>query len=330
MARKRRRDDILDRMIAKFSLRGMLLHPATLFLVSTVVVLAVALMSWDRYKNQILPPDQFQLTAANVVISPQPLWSDQDLKQVVLGDVDSENYRPKSVMDTDLVGDAAAKLKSIGWIEHIDRIEKSKSGLRVDLTYRQPVGMVEINKTTMPKSVLKNLKPVNLHVDRQGVLMGGRMSESPNDNLLITIGNPMYMDQLLTWSPWLDSRVQGAAKIADTLKDHWKPLGFYRLTTFRSRGNATDRRIPYELWTDPVRKYRVHLIWGNPPGEELTNEASASEKLFALETYAQANGPFNLMTDRVVDVRSGTVVVLGDYKSAKNDDLGEENLSSLK
>ena len=55
----------------------------------------------------------------------------------------------------------------------------------------------------------------------------------------------------------------------------------------------------------------------------MTNEASASEKLFALETYAQANGPFNLMTDRVVDVRSGTVVVLGDYKSAKNDDLGD-------
>ena len=63
------------------------------------------------------------------------------------------------------------------------------------------------------------------------------------------------------------------------------------------------------------------MIWGNPPGQELANEASAAEKILAMEQYVEANGPFHQMTDRVVDVRSGSVVVLGDYNNAKNDSL---------
>lgn len=321
MARKRRRDDILDRMIAKFSLRGMLLHPATLFLCAIAIVLTTAIFSWERYKTRILPPQEFLLTESNVELTPQPLWSDLDLKQVVLGDTRAKEYQPKSVMDAAIVGETADALKSIGFIENIDRIEKSKAGLKVDLTYRQPVGMVEINSMTMPKAKFKDLAPVNLHVDRHGVLMGGRLSERRGDHLLISIANPMYMDQLLTWSQWQDSRVQDAAKIADLLRDQWKALGLFRLTTYRSRASALDRRIPYQLWTEPGRQYRVHLIWGNPPGEELANEAPAATKIVALQKYVQANGPFNQMTDRIVDVRSGSVIVVGDYDRAENDSL---------
>lgn len=321
MARKRRRDDILDRMIASFSLRGTLLHPATLFLAATVLIIGSAIFSWERYKNRILPPDQYQLTMDNLQISPQPSWADPDLRTMILGDERQQNFAPLSVMDTALVPAVANTLESVGWIENIDKIQKSRHGLNVELTYRRPVGMVEINSMTMPKSTFKNLKPVNLHVDRQGVVMAGAFSEQPGEHLLISIGNPMYMDQLLPWSQWQDVRIQGAAKISEALQDRWKALGFYRLTTFRSRANATDQRIPFQLWTEPGRKYRVHLIWGNPPGEEMANEASTADKLLAMEQYAQANGPFHQMTDRVVDVRGGSVVVLGDYNNAKNESL---------
>ena len=321
MARRRRRDDILDRMIARFSLRGTLLHPATLFLVATVLIIGTAIFSWERYKNRILPPAHYQLTSDNLQITPQPSWTSPDLRSMIVGDQRQQDYQPRSIMDTDLVPDLANALNSVGWIENIDKIQKSRHGLDVQLTFRQPVGMVEINSMTMPKSSVKDLKPVNLHIDRQGVLMDGPLSEQPGDHLLISIGNPQYMDQLLPWSRWQDARVQGAAKIGEAFQGRWKQLGFYRLTTFRSRASATDQRIPFQLWTEPGRKYRVHLIWGNPPGEEMANEASAVQKILAIEQYVQANGPFHQMTDRVVDVRSGSVVVLGDYKNAKNESL---------
>ena len=319
MARKRRRDDILDRMIASFSIRGTLLHPATLFLLATVLIVGTAIISWDRYKNRILPPERYQLTVDNLHVSPQPAWTSPDLHMMIVGDQNDRNYQPKSIMDTALVPTVANTLKSVGWIETIDSIKKSKTGLDVDLTYRRPVGMVEINAKTVAPAAFKGKKAVNLHVDRQGVVMAGPHSERPGDHLLISIGNPMYMDQLLPWSQWQDVRVQGAAKIGEVLHDRWKQLGFYRLTTFRSRSNASDQRIPFQLWTQPGRKYRVHLIWGNPPGEEMANEASAAEKIIALEQYVKANGTFDQMTDRVVDVRSGSVVVLGDYNNAKNE-----------
>lgn len=321
MARKRRRDDILDRVIASFSLRGTLLHPATLFLLATVLIVGTAIFSWERYKNRILPPERYQLTADNLQLSPQPSWTSPDLQMMILGDQRDQDYQPRSIMDTALVPTVANALQSVGWVEKIDQIRKSKNGLDVELTYRHPVGMVEINATTMPPASFKGKKAVNLHIDRQGVVMAGPHSERPGDHLLISIGNPMYMEQLLSWSQWQDVRVQGAAKIGEALQGRWKQLGFYRLTTFRSRANAHDQRIPFQLWTEPGRKYRVHLIWGNPPGEEMANEASAAEKLLAIEQYVQANGTFDQMTDRVVDVRSGSVVVLGDYNNAKNESL---------
>ncbi len=321
MARKRRRNDILDRMIASFSWRGTLLHPAILFLAATVVIIGTAIFGWERYKNRILPPDQFRLTADNLTIVPHPTWASPDLREVILGDQRQQGYQPKSVMDSNLVPDVAHRLHSIGWIENIDSIQKSHSGLSVELTYRQPVGMVEINAMTMPKSAFKDLQPVNLHIDRHGVVLAGGLSEQPGQHLLISIGNPMYMDQILPWAQWQDVRVQGAARIAEVIGDQWKSMGFYRLMTYRKRTNATDQRVPFQLWTEPGRKYRVHVIWGNPPGAEMENEALAAEKLLAMQQYMQANGPFNQMTDRIVDVRSGSVVVLGDYNNAKNDSL---------
>ena len=321
MAPKRRRDDILDRMIASFSFRRMLLHPAMLFLMATVLIIGTAIFSWERYKNRILPPKQYQLTSENLQVSPQPSWTSPDVRTMILGDQRAQDYQPKSIMDTALVPAVANTLQSVGWIENVDSIRKSKHGLDVQLTYRRPVGMVEINSMTIAPAEFEGKKAVNLHIDRQGVVMAGPHSEQPGEHLLISIGNPMYMDQLLPWSQWQDARVQGAAKIGEALQDRWKALGFYRLTTFRSRANAADQRIPFQLWTEPSRQYRVHLIWGNPPGQELANEASAAEKILAMEQYVEANGPFHQMTDRVVDVRSGSVVVLGDYNNAKNDSL---------
>lgn len=314
MARKKR-NDLLDRMIAKFSLRGLLLHPATLYLGSAVIVLMLAIGCWERYSHRIIDADAMTLTADKIRLTAQPAWVRSDLKQMVLGTAEDPDRTLPSIMDTALVPQTAATLKSVGWIETINRIQKSKSGLDIDLTYRQPVAMVEISPTTV-----KGFQPtqsVLLHVDRTATLMGRGLSNRPEDFLLISIDQPMYMDQLIAWSKWQDPRIQSAAAISDVVKDVWRPMGLYRLMTWRDQSSASDRRIPFQFWTKLGQKTGVKIIWGNAPGEELPGEATAAVKLQAMVDYVAKEGRFDKMTDRTLDLRSGNAVVLGDHQHAK-------------
>lgn len=314
MARKKR-NDILDRMMAKLSLRGALLHPATLYLGSSAIVLFLAISCWEKYSDRIVDADAMMLTHEKIKMTTQPTWIRSDLKQLVLGNADAPAYAAPSIMDTSLIPQTVASLRSVGWIETIDRVQKSKSGLQIDLTYRQPVAVVEVSRTTVKG--FKQAKPVMLHIDRTGTLMGRGLSNRAGDFLLISIAQPMYMDQLIAWSQWQDVRVQKAAAISDAVRDLWKPMGLYRLMTWRSQSNASDRRIPFQFWTNMGDKTGVRIIWGNAPGEELPGEAAAEVKIEALKAYVAKNGRFDAMKDRTLDLRSGNAIVVGDHQHAK-------------
>jgi len=312
---RRKRNDILDRMMAKLSLRGALLHPATLFLGSSAILLFLAIGAWEKYGDRIIDADAMRLTPEKIRLTDQPIWVRTDLKQLVLGNTEDPAYVGPSIMDTSLIAETVASLRSVGWIENINRVEKSKSGLEIDLTYRLPVAMVEVSRTTVKG--FKQTKPVMLHIDRTATLMGGGLSNRPEDYLLISIDQPLYMDQLIAWSQWQDARVQSAAAISDAVRDIWKPMGLYRLMTWRSQSNASDRRIPFQFWTKLGQKTGVKIIWGNAPGDELPGEASAAEKIEAMMAYVVKNGRFDEMTDRTLDLRSGNLVVVGDHQHAK-------------
>ena len=314
MARKKR-NDILDRMVARVSVRGALLHPVTLYLGSACIVLFLAIGGWEKYGNRIIDHQSMALTPEKIQLTLQPAWIKTDLKRLVLGDVGHPAYVAPSVMDVALIPEAVTALRSVGWIENIDRVEKTKSGLEIDLTYRQPVAMVELSRITVKG--FKQPRPVMLHVDRSGILMGRGLSNRPEDFLLVSIDQPMYMDQLKAWSKWQDARVQSAAAISAVVKDIWKPMGLYRLMTWRDQSNASDRRIPFQFWTKMGQKTGVKVIWGNAPGDELPGEALAAVKIEALKAYVAKNGRFDAMSDRTLDLRSGNAVVLGEHQQAQ-------------
>ena len=316
MARKRR-DDILDRLVAKLSLRGALLHPATLYLGSSALVLFFAIACWQRYGHRIIDQDSMTLTPEKIRLTAQPTWSRTDLKRLVLGDSARPEYVAPSIMDSSLVPQTVSALRSVGWIENIDRVEKSKAGLEIDLTYRHPVAVVEI--TAAAQKGRNKTKPKLLHIDRTATVMGSGFTNLAEDFLRISIHQPMYMDQLIAWSQWQDVRIQHAAAISDAVKDLWKPMGLYRLMTWRDRSNASDRRIPFQFWTNMGQRTGVRIIWGNAPGFELPGEASPAQKIEAMRAYVAKHGRFDddKMSDRTLDVRSGTAVVLGDHQHAK-------------
>ena len=138
--------DILDRILAGISIRGTLVHPTTLFVFATSILIGSAIFLWERHQETIVNLDEFSLTQEKILLTPQPHWSDLDLREMVL---DQSNGEQASILDTELVPRTAGIMKQVGFVEHINSIEKSKAGLNIDVIYRQPVALVELSAVTM-------------------------------------------------------------------------------------------------------------------------------------------------------------------------------------
>ena len=309
----RRKEDLLDRLLNNFSLRGTLLHPGTLFVLVTALTIGGALNLWERYQHRLIPRDDYQLTAETVRITPAPAWAKIDLKRLLL-EVPA-GHEPPSILDTDVVSKTAMTLKSVGWVEEVQQIRKSSEGLQVDLRYRVPVGLVELNRNNVPgleKAKAAQLMPV----DRAGVVMPAQLMEQV-DLPKISVFNPHGFNQLTPWVIWPDARVVDAAKIMAAIGSRSKQLGIYRVMTLRSSRQMSATQIPFELWP----KKGTKVVWGNAPGKEAVGEADARFKLEALVQFVQQHGTIDQMPERRVDIRSGKIVITQDSHVAKNKDI---------
>ncbi len=294
------------------SIRSILMHPATLFLFTTLVVVVSAISMWNRYRDKIVEVAEFQLTEESIQLrTPPPQWTKSNLKTMLL-----DQYQKPSTLDPSLVANTADFIRSIGWVEKINEIRKSKSALKIDLTYRHPVAMVKINDTQL------------LPVDRQGVILDGELIRAVDDAQLLRISmfRPISPNaSLYTWQQWPDQRVQEAASIGYVLADHWKQLGLLRIVTFQLPGDRAERQ-DFQLWThgqiDPNdvdnRPYAAKVIWGNAPGCESQDEASATAKIQAIDNFIVQRGPLldSIPNGKLLDVRTGTPILTSQARTA--------------
>ena len=54
--------DILDRLLAGISIRGTLVHPTTLFIFATSILIGSAIFLWERHQETIVNLEEFSLT----------------------------------------------------------------------------------------------------------------------------------------------------------------------------------------------------------------------------------------------------------------------------
>ena len=109
-----------------------------------------AIFLWERHQETIVNLEEFSLTQEKIALTPQPHWSELDLKEMVL---DQSNGEQASILDTELVPRTAGIMKQVGFVEQINSIEKSKSGLNIDVIYRQPIALVELSAGNDEKQV---------------------------------------------------------------------------------------------------------------------------------------------------------------------------------
>jgi hypothetical protein len=135
--------------------------------------------------------------------------------------------------------------------------------------------------------------------------------------LRFSVFNPIRFTKLENWTEWPDERIKSCAEISEIIGSRWQDLGLYRIVTFRKPEQANDPSVPFELWPD----VGTQVIWGSPPGQELPNEASAEEKLQALELFVSNYGPLDQLAKAKIDVRSGKPIISDQFQTAELESL---------
>ena len=308
MARRKRSG--FAAFLEEFSPVSLFFHPATLFLVFNLLLAVAAVQLWSRYQHRIVDFQSVALTAEKIHINAPPAWAKTNLKRAILGSTET----PKSLLDPALVPDAVATFQSVGWIEEIRQMEKTREGLSVDLVYRHPIALVELHSKTVPGW---NKSPRLIPVDRRGVIMPESLAmQTAQPKIFLYHSDasqrraPQHLKHIHRWTPWPDARVQDAAAIGEKLIGNWQSFGLSRIISWRLFSDADNATIPFELWTDEGENAAT-IVWGNAPGSELEGEAAWQQKLAALESYVQQHGALNKLPERIIDLRSGQAIVVG-------------------
>ena len=296
MASNRR--DLLD-WLGELSPRAILLHPAFLFLVGTVITMGSAIHLWQKYQSRIVDGQLYGLTAEQITIAPEPPpWVEQNLSRVLMDSLEGE----PSLLDTDLVSKTVDQFQNVGYVQKVEGVRKSELGLQVDLVFRQPIAMVQLkNKQLLP-------------VDRQGYIMRIPITPAQAQRFIRIRVRPPHVPNLQSWAKWPDPRIQQAAELSSFLAEDWQAMGMYHIISHDQVGQPVSQ--PFQIWT----ANRAQVIWGSAPGNEKVGEASAAEKLAALREFVKRYGPIDkipqLNETHQIDVRNGKVVIREGARTA--------------
>ncbi len=287
---RRKKSGLLD-WLADFSLHSLLLHPFSLFVLATAIVVIGAAALWKQHREQIAA-EQFQLTVEKIDVTEQPNWIKQDLRQVVY---DGSRLNDWSLLDVEIVSKVRDAFAIDPWVEDVLRVEKTAAGIEVDIKYRKPVAMVEFGG--------KHLLPI----DANGIVLDGsgfQIAEVKN-YLRISVPDPVG-GQIVTGQAWPDARVVEAANIAEILEDIWREAKLIRIVNLSPPTHDPSKVGKFELWS----KNDVKLVWGQAPGKELANEVSAQKKIAAILEFVKQKGAFDKQDRGQLDVRQGEIQVV--------------------
>lgn len=242
------------------------------------LLIASAVFAWKKWGGEIQSNPRFRLSAENLQLTEQPSWIWTDVKTDVLREHSLED---RSILDKQLLPQVADAFAVHPWIAEVKRVRKTAAGIVVDVRYRRPAAMVEITIDGKTHLVLVDpggtVLPTDHHLESQ-----------INDFLRISLAN--LNPYGAAGSPWGDSRVAEAAGIADAWGKEWRELQLYRIIASTERADDFGRGpTTYELQTRSGKR----VIWGRPPGKEVSGESAAADKIRGLVSFVKQHGPLD-------------------------------------
>lgn len=295
---RRRKKNLLDR-IADFSIISLIFNPFTMI----AGVFFLSFLAWNRYHDSIASPLVKPIDQRILSVNRPPAWIKTDVRKVA---IQESRLQEIKLGEPRALEQVAASFAVQPWVKSVKKIQKTAAGIHVDLLYRKPVALVEIGDDAL------------FPVDDEGVLLDSRDFTGPNAELnywRVSMPSPIT-NGLLAGYLWDDMRVNDSVLIANAWNGNQTETGLMRIVN-RSQPTRDRMRLQaYELWT----LNGTIVIWGNPPGHEVSGEATAAEKIEAIRSYAVKNGPLNKMKRGVYDVRGGVFVPSNAHLASE--DLG--------
>ena len=273
---------------------------------STAFFVAAGLLAiylWGRFSERILMGKNYAVVPENIhVPSPIPSWIRSDFKTEAITDGSLENM---NVQQKDLQRRVAAAFEMHPWVSEVRRVTTRYPGqVYVDLAYRRPIAMVEVDYYDAQGELKPGLRPV----DPAGTLLpttGFTAEEAANDFLRIVA--PGSKPNGTPGSPWGDMRVHGAAKIAQTLDKTWKRLQLATIIAHPDHTGLATSNTVYEIQTLDGTK----IIWGHGPREEETTEPRADRKLQRLLSFVNQHGTLSVEPGEYINLSQADRLSVG-------------------
>ena len=253
--------------------------------VCTFLAIVVVIVAWQKWGPAVTSQPKFKLTANHISVTPQPAWILEDVRKAA---IQAGNLEELLVTDGALVEKIESAFGVQTWVSKVVRIRKRPGPkVEIELKYRRPVALVEV----LTAQGQRALQPI----DKDGYVLPEQFLHT-NPALIsefLRISAGFGMPSGPTGTPWGDPYVVGAAKICNTLIEHWKELNLYRVIVQpKGRSPAT---AEYELQT----RGRSRILWGRTVGHEQPGESDHDTKLRILLHHAgttplDGNGPVTI------------------------------------
>lgn len=261
------------------------------------VFIAASFYAYNKFGLEIAGRSDQQVSLENIVLVPeQPVWVNSSLKEQIVGQYELDKLL---LDDEQLVEQFAAAFKLDSHIEEVVRVEKKVDHIRVEVIYRMPVAMVEV-KVDEKRFVFP--------VDRSAVVMQTNDFDEADLGEFLRLVSDYSKPKGNSGTPWGDPVITAGAAIASVLNDlAWQSMGLYRIYSI-AENDGSNRYYYLNLKDDD----NVRILWGNPPDEEESGEASATEKLQNLQAFFRENRTLSVSSESAeLDLRNkdGVVVV---------------------
>ncbi len=226
---------------------------------------------------------EYRLLAAEIEVTAPPRWvPDVFLEQVL---AQSELPASLSVLDETLTEQVAAAFARHPWVEKVVSVRKSvPARVTVELEFRRPVAMVEVQQGLYP-------------VDARGTLLPPADFSLTEARKFPAIQNVQSLPNGPAGTSWGDAAVLAAARLADVLEStgegnasNWER---FQLAAIRVPARTKADLKLDDLTLELITQGGSRIVWGRPPRSTHPGELTADQKVGRLEKYYSDFGGFD-------------------------------------
>lgn len=221
----------------------------------------------------------YRLTVDRIVVNEPPRWIPEDFVAEVAA---RAGITPAaSLLEDSTVSRLAKAFREHPWVADVIRVRPVHTsglpGMEVELRYREPVAMVQVDKGMYP-------------VDVNGILLPTSGFTVEDAKRYPLIENIRSAPQGRAGAAWGDPAVTSAARLAGELSPHWKKLTLAAI-------HVVEKPAANSMSGDRVFQLRTlggsRIIWGRAPGSKHPGELTAEQKIGRLEKYLADFGGFD-------------------------------------